>query len=144
MSSLWWSQALFCPHKDRCTKSHTHKTLSCQTVCVCVFVSRMCVMSCFSGCWFVCIWCFYVKCVCVCCVSVGAPFGSVMYEFVGKSAPFLILAFLAVFDGGNKWWTFKRMNLFLQLDFLDHHRYLKQHDCFLSEPPLRLMGAGVV
>uniref|UniRef100_A0A3B4G498 Solute carrier family 18 member A1 n=1 Tax=Pundamilia nyererei TaxID=303518 RepID=A0A3B4G498_9CICH len=27
------------------------------------------------------------------------PFGSVMYDFVGKSAPFLILAFLAVFDG---------------------------------------------
>ncbi|XP_055367853.1 chromaffin granule amine transporter isoform X2 [Betta splendens] len=32
-------------------------------------------------------------------VLVGAPFGSVMYDFVGKSAPFLILAFLAVFDG---------------------------------------------
>ncbi|XP_037536054.1 chromaffin granule amine transporter [Nematolebias whitei] len=32
-------------------------------------------------------------------VLIGAPFGSVMYEFVGKSAPFLILAFLAVFDG---------------------------------------------
>ncbi|KAJ8263570.1 hypothetical protein COCON_G00160270 [Conger conger] len=30
---------------------------------------------------------------------IGAPFGSVMYEFVGKSAPFLILAFLAIFDG---------------------------------------------
>uniref|UniRef100_A0A2K5UMV9 Solute carrier family 18 member A1 n=1 Tax=Macaca fascicularis TaxID=9541 RepID=A0A2K5UMV9_MACFA len=30
---------------------------------------------------------------------VGAPFGSVMYEFVGKSAPFLILAFLALLDG---------------------------------------------
>ncbi|RXN20826.1 chromaffin granule amine transporter isoform X2 [Labeo rohita] len=33
-------------------------------------------------------------------VLIGAPFGSVMYEFVGKSSPFLILAFLAVFDGG--------------------------------------------
>ncbi|XP_053277475.1 chromaffin granule amine transporter [Pleuronectes platessa] len=32
-------------------------------------------------------------------VLIGAPFGSVMYEFVGHSAPFLILAFLAVFDG---------------------------------------------
>ncbi|XP_006884961.1 PREDICTED: chromaffin granule amine transporter [Elephantulus edwardii] len=32
-------------------------------------------------------------------VLVGAPFGSVMYEFVGKSAPFLILAFLAILDG---------------------------------------------
>ncbi|XP_070833280.1 synaptic vesicular amine transporter [Chaetodon trifascialis] len=32
-------------------------------------------------------------------VLVGPPFGSVMYEFVGKTAPFLFLAFLAVFDG---------------------------------------------
>ncbi|KAJ8386035.1 hypothetical protein AAFF_G00178560 [Aldrovandia affinis] len=32
-------------------------------------------------------------------VLIGAPFGSVMYEFVGKSAPFLVLAFLAIFDG---------------------------------------------
>ncbi|XP_041645943.1 synaptic vesicular amine transporter [Cheilinus undulatus] len=32
-------------------------------------------------------------------VLVGPPFGSVMYDFVGKTAPFLILAFLAVFDG---------------------------------------------
>lgn len=37
---------------------------------------------------------------CVCCV-VGPPFGSVMYEFVGKTAPFLILAVLAVLDGGE-------------------------------------------
>uniref|UniRef100_A0A672HPZ4 Solute carrier family 18 member 2 n=1 Tax=Salarias fasciatus TaxID=181472 RepID=A0A672HPZ4_SALFA len=34
-------------------------------------------------------------------VLVGPPFGSVMYEFVGKTAPFLILAFLALFDGGT-------------------------------------------
>ena len=33
------------------------------------------------------------------CVSVGPPFGGVMYEFVGKEAPFLILAVLALFDG---------------------------------------------
>uniref|UniRef100_A0A674C2W5 Solute carrier family 18 member 2 n=1 Tax=Salmo trutta TaxID=8032 RepID=A0A674C2W5_SALTR len=32
-------------------------------------------------------------------VLVGPPFGSVMYEFVGKTAPFLILAVLAVLDG---------------------------------------------
>ncbi|XP_053223205.1 chromaffin granule amine transporter [Podarcis raffonei] len=32
-------------------------------------------------------------------VLVGAPFGSVMYEFVGKSSPFMILAFLALLDG---------------------------------------------
>lgn len=34
-------------------------------------------------------------------LSVGAPFGSVMYEFVGKASPFLILAFLALLDGGR-------------------------------------------
>ncbi|XP_062476967.1 chromaffin granule amine transporter isoform X3 [Pezoporus occidentalis] len=32
-------------------------------------------------------------------VAVGAPFGSVMYEFVGKSSPFLVLAFFALLDG---------------------------------------------
>ncbi|XP_078524201.1 chromaffin granule amine transporter [Lissotriton helveticus] len=32
-------------------------------------------------------------------VLVGAPFGSVMYSFVGKSSPFLILALLALLDG---------------------------------------------
>ncbi|MGH0169192.1 UNVERIFIED_CONTAM: hypothetical protein FKN15_056443 [Acipenser sinensis] len=31
--------------------------------------------------------------------GVGAPFGSVMYEFVGKKAPFLVLACLALMDG---------------------------------------------
>ncbi|XP_042360268.1 synaptic vesicular amine transporter-like [Plectropomus leopardus] len=30
----------------------------------------------------------------------GAPFGSVMYEFVGKMAPFLVLAVIAVLGGG--------------------------------------------
>ncbi|RMC11343.1 hypothetical protein DUI87_11462 [Hirundo rustica rustica] len=34
-------------------------------------------------------------------VLVGPPFGSVMYEFVGKSSPFLVLAALALFDGGS-------------------------------------------
>ncbi|KAM4749112.1 chromaffin granule amine transporter-like [Rhinophrynus dorsalis] len=29
----------------------------------------------------------------------GAPFGSTMYEFVGKSSPFLVLALLALLDG---------------------------------------------
>ena len=30
---------------------------------------------------------------------VGPPFGGIMYEFVGKEAPFLLLAALALFDG---------------------------------------------
>ncbi|XP_056364772.1 chromaffin granule amine transporter [Oenanthe melanoleuca] len=32
-------------------------------------------------------------------VLVGAPFGSIMYQFVGKASPFLVLAFLALLDG---------------------------------------------
>ncbi|KAL8599878.1 hypothetical protein ACOMHN_025410 [Nucella lapillus] len=32
-------------------------------------------------------------------VLLGPPFGGVMYEFTGKETPFLILAFLALFDG---------------------------------------------
>jgi len=32
-------------------------------------------------------------------VVVGPPFGGIMYEFVGKEAPFLLLAGLALFDG---------------------------------------------
>ncbi|XP_071487419.1 synaptic vesicular amine transporter-like [Diadema antillarum] len=32
-------------------------------------------------------------------VLIGPPFGGVMYEFVGKSSPFLVLAILALFDG---------------------------------------------
>lgn len=32
-------------------------------------------------------------------VLIGPPFGGFMYQFVGKSAPFIVLAFLALFDG---------------------------------------------
>ncbi|XP_071985416.1 synaptic vesicular amine transporter isoform X3 [Engystomops pustulosus] len=32
-------------------------------------------------------------------VLVGPPFGSILYEFVGKTAPFLVLAVLVLFDG---------------------------------------------
>lgn len=32
-------------------------------------------------------------------VLIGPPFGGLMYEFVGKSAPFLILSALALGDG---------------------------------------------
>uniref|UniRef100_A0A8C8YVJ9 Solute carrier family 18 member A1 n=1 Tax=Prolemur simus TaxID=1328070 RepID=A0A8C8YVJ9_PROSS len=40
--------------------------------------------------------------ICACfAFAVGAPFGSVMYELVGKSSPFLVLAFLALLDGGK-------------------------------------------
>ncbi|XP_030011872.1 synaptic vesicular amine transporter [Sphaeramia orbicularis] len=40
-------------------------------------------------------------------VLVGPPFGSVLYEFVGKTAPFLILAFLALFDGALQLFVLK-------------------------------------
>ena len=32
-------------------------------------------------------------------VLIGPPFGGFMYQFVGKSAPFIILALLALADG---------------------------------------------
>eukprot|EP00096_Caligus_rogercresseyi_P010610 TRINITY_DN3938_c0_g1_i2.p1 TRINITY_DN3938_c0_g1~~TRINITY_DN3938_c0_g1_i2.p1 ORF type:complete len:532 (-),score=150.33 TRINITY_DN3938_c0_g1_i2:1241-2836(-) len=32
-------------------------------------------------------------------VLIGPPFGGLMYQFVGKTAPFLVLAILALFDG---------------------------------------------
>ncbi len=32
-------------------------------------------------------------------VLIGPPFGGIMYQFVGKSAPFIVLAFLALLDG---------------------------------------------
>ncbi|KAG8183795.1 hypothetical protein JTE90_002947 [Oedothorax gibbosus] len=32
-------------------------------------------------------------------VMIGPPFGGVMYEFVGRAAPFLVLAFISLFDG---------------------------------------------
>ena len=34
-------------------------------------------------------------------LAVGPPFGSVLYEFVGKTAPFLVLAALVLLDGGE-------------------------------------------
>ncbi|RWS08116.1 synaptic vesicular amine transporter-like protein, partial [Dinothrombium tinctorium] len=30
---------------------------------------------------------------------IGPPFGGIMYQFVGKASPFLILAMLALIDG---------------------------------------------
>jgi hypothetical protein len=41
-------------------------------------------------------------------LSVGPPFGGVMYQFAGKEAPFLILAALALFDGGKLFFLFNR------------------------------------
>ncbi|KAG9510029.1 Synaptic vesicular amine transporter [Fragariocoptes setiger] len=32
-------------------------------------------------------------------VVIGPPFGGIMYEFVGKASPFIVLSFLAMFDG---------------------------------------------
>lgn len=38
-------------------------------------------------------------------LAVGPPFGSVLYEFVGKTAPFLVLAALVLLDGGESPWA---------------------------------------
>ncbi|XP_001368111.1 synaptic vesicular amine transporter [Monodelphis domestica] len=40
-------------------------------------------------------------------VLVGPPFGSVMYEFVGKTAPFLVLAALTLLDGAIQLFVFQ-------------------------------------
>ncbi|XP_078284842.1 chromaffin granule amine transporter [Rhinoraja longicauda] len=40
-------------------------------------------------------------------VLIGAPFGSVMYEFAGKSSPFLTLAALAFLNGGLQLWILR-------------------------------------
>ncbi|XP_071397162.1 synaptic vesicular amine transporter-like [Centroberyx affinis] len=42
---------------------------------------------------------------------VGAPFGSVMYQFVGKTAPFLLLAFIAVLGGALHFLLFKPLRV---------------------------------
>ena len=41
-------------------------------------------------------------------VLIGPPFGGFMYQFIGKSAPFIVLAFLALFDGGK--FNYQRFN----------------------------------
>lgn len=47
-------------------------------------------------------------------VLIGPPFGGVMFQFVGKTAPFLILAVLALGDGRECWGLLLCMlNLFL-------------------------------
>ena len=50
-------------------------------------------------------------------VLIGPPFGGFMYQFVGKSAPFIVLSFLALLDGCkylNIISVFKRMENFLK------------------------------
>lgn len=34
-------------------------------------------------------------------VLIGPPFGGILYEFIGKSAPFIVLAILALLDGSE-------------------------------------------
>jgi len=46
-------------------------------------------------------------------VLIGPPFGGVMYEFVGKSAPFLILSALALGDGCEYKYKFCNKKIFV-------------------------------
>uniref|UniRef100_A0A673SW18 Solute carrier family 18 member A1 n=1 Tax=Suricata suricatta TaxID=37032 RepID=A0A673SW18_SURSU len=68
-------------------------------------------------------------------VLVGAPFGSVMYVFVGESSPFLILAFLALLNGA------------LQLCILEPSKVspesAKGTPLFLLKDPYILVAAGL-
>uniref|UniRef100_A0A8P4KH63 Chromaffin granule amine transporter n=1 Tax=Dicentrarchus labrax TaxID=13489 RepID=A0A8P4KH63_DICLA len=70
-------------------------------------------------------------------VLIGAPFGSVMYEFVGKSAPFLILAFLAVFDGG------KQINVLIVVEGTPLLTLLKDPYILISAGSLCFANMGV-
>ncbi|NWV58875.1 VMAT1 protein, partial [Malurus elegans] len=70
-------------------------------------------------------------------VLIGAPFGSVMYEFVGKGSPFLVLAFLALLDGA------------LQLCILQPSRISPESAeatplCTLLRDPYILVAAGAL
>ena len=42
-------------------------------------------------------------------VLIGPPFGGIMYEFVGKTAPFLILSALALGDGRKLFFGFIKL-----------------------------------
>ena len=47
-------------------------------------------------------------------VLIGPPFGGFMYQYVGKSAPFIVLAFLALLDGcKHRLLPTNRTNIFL-------------------------------
>ena len=48
-------------------------------------------------------------------VLIGPPFGGVMYEFVGKSAPFLILSALALGDGCEYKYKFCNTKIFTRI-----------------------------
>uniref|UniRef100_A0A3B5BBT1 Solute carrier family 18 member A1 n=1 Tax=Stegastes partitus TaxID=144197 RepID=A0A3B5BBT1_9TELE len=73
-------------------------------------------------------------------VLIGAPFGSVMYDFVGKSAPFLILAFLAVFDGGE---TLQLMFVFQSVEGTPLLTLLKDPYILISAGSLCFANMGV-
>ncbi|MGH0123921.1 UNVERIFIED_CONTAM: hypothetical protein FKN15_015447 [Acipenser sinensis] len=69
-------------------------------------------------------------------VLVGPPFGSVMYEFVGKTAPFLILAVLALLDGA--------LQLFILQPSKAEHESQEGTSLFaLLRDPYILIAAGV-
>lgn len=55
-------------------------------------------------------------------VLIGPPFGGLMYEFVGKSAPFLALSVLALGDG-RKYKPHSITHNFLQLYIITYNIY---------------------
>ena len=56
-------------------------------------------------------------------VLIGPPFGGFMYQFIGKSAPFIVLAFLALFDGGKF--------LYFELVFIIGLIVLQKHSLYI-------------
>lgn len=50
-------------------------------------------------------------------VLIGPPFGGVLYEFIGKSSPFIILALLALGDGCKLFSKIEKLFNFLKIIF---------------------------
>ncbi|KAG8441097.1 hypothetical protein GDO86_006732 [Hymenochirus boettgeri] len=65
----------------------------------------------------------------------GAPFGSVMYQFTGKEAPFLVIAGFALVDGALQLYTLK------PLKFSPRNMPLPPYRALLTDPYI-LIAAG--
>lgn len=72
-------------------------------------------------------------------VLIGPPFGGVMYEFVGKSAPFLILSALALGDGSNYLHSFT-----FYYHFTSYFAFALLFFCLVSFHSFTTFGASTV
>lgn len=69
-------------------------------------------------------------------VLIGPPFGGAMYEYVGKSAPFLVLSALALGDGSE---YFSMFIFFLRAIYFHSILHLSIALCIIPFPVLQLL-----